>query len=103
MKEIRLLDLGFVSALHSQTVYHAVGHAMTEDSPDTIILVTPDQRYVCIGYHQDLEQEIDLDYCRARAACLPPRGGRRRGLPGRGPVVLCGFCAGIFRLTWRRA
>jgi lipoate-protein ligase A len=69
MSSIRLLDLGFVSPLHSQTVYHAVGHAMTADSPDTIILVSPEQPYVCIGYHQDLEKEVDLEYC--RSAGLP--------------------------------
>ena len=67
MNPIRLLDLGLVSPLHSQTVYHAVGCAMTADSPDTIILVSPDQPYVCIGYHQELEKEVDLEYCRARA------------------------------------
>jgi lipoate-protein ligase A len=66
MHPIRLLDLGFVSPLHSQTVYHAAGHAMTADSPDTIILVSPDRPYVCIGYHQELEKEVDLDFCRAR-------------------------------------
>ena len=65
MNPIRLLDLGFVSPLHSQTVYHAVGHALSADSPDTIILVSPDRPYVCIGYHQDLEKEVDLDYCHA--------------------------------------
>ena len=65
MRKIRLLDLGTVSALRSQTVYHAVAHAMTEDTPDTIILVSPAEPYVCIGYHQELEKEVDLDYCRA--------------------------------------
>jgi lipoate---protein ligase len=64
MNSIRLLDLGFVSPLQSQTVYHAAGYAMTADSPDTIILVSPDRPYVCAGYHQDLEKEIELDYCR---------------------------------------
>ena len=66
MKSIRLLDLGYVSPLHSQTVYHAVGHALAADAPDTIILVSPDRPYVCIGYHQALEKEVDLDYCRER-------------------------------------
>lgn len=65
MNPIRLLDLGLVPPIRSQTIYHAVGHAMTADSPDTIILVAPDHPYVCIGYHQDLEREVDLDYCRA--------------------------------------
>jgi lipoate---protein ligase len=65
MKPIRLLDLGLVPPIRSQTIYHAVGHAMGPDTPDTIILVSPDRPYVCIGYHQDLEREVDLDYCRA--------------------------------------
>ena len=66
MKSIRLLDLGSVSPLHSQTVYHAVGHALDADAPDTIILVSSDRPYVCIGYHQAVEKEVDLDYCRER-------------------------------------
>lgn len=67
---IRLLDLGLVPPIRSQTIYHAVGHALTRPlsgvagSPDTIILVAPQTPYVCIGYHQDLEREVDLDYCR---------------------------------------
>jgi lipoate-protein ligase A len=65
MKRIRLLDLGDVSSLRSQTVYHAVAYAMTEQSPATIILVSPTQPYVSIGYHQDLEKEVDLAYCQA--------------------------------------
>jgi len=64
MKPIRLLDLGLVPSIRSQTIYHAVGHAMDAETPDTIILVAPESPYVCIGYHQDLEREVDLDYCR---------------------------------------
>jgi lipoate-protein ligase A len=65
MNQIRLLDLGEVSAIRSQTVYHAVAHAQTPDTPNTIILVSPAQPYACIGFHQELEKEVDLDYCRA--------------------------------------
>lgn len=67
MKPIRLLDMGVVSPIRSQTIYHAVGHLMGPDTPDTIILVSPDRPYVCIGYHQDLEREVDLEYCRSHA------------------------------------
>jgi len=63
VKSIRLLDLGNLSALRSQTVYHAVAYAMTKETPDTIILVSPAHPYVCIGYHQDLKKEVDLVYC----------------------------------------
>ena len=69
MSAIRLLDLESVPALRSQTVYHAVGYALGPDSPDTIILVSPDAPYVSIGRHQDVDREVDLDYC--RAAGLP--------------------------------
>lgn len=73
MKPIRLLNLGLVPPVRSQTIYHAVGHAMTADSPDTIILVAPETPYVCIGYHQDLEREVDLDYCRAHGLPITRR------------------------------
>jgi lipoate-protein ligase A len=63
MKSIRLLDLKTTTPLRSQTVYHAVAHAMTRDTPDTIIFVTPSDPYICIGYHQDLEREVDMAYC----------------------------------------
>jgi lipoate-protein ligase A len=65
MNPIRLLDLGLVSPVRSQTIYHAVAHGMTQATPDTIILVSPDRPYVCIGYHQDPEKEVDLAYCAA--------------------------------------
>ncbi len=65
MLPIRLLDLGLVPPIRSQTIYHAVGHALAPEGPDTIILVSPDHPYVCIGYHQDLEREVNLAYCRA--------------------------------------
>jgi len=66
MHTIRLLDLGDVSPLRSQTVYHAAAYAMSEDTADTILLVSPTQPYVSIGYHQELEKEVDLDTCRQR-------------------------------------
>jgi lipoate---protein ligase len=63
MRTIRLLDLEDVSPVRSQTVYHAAAYALTQEAPNTIILVSPQQPYVCIGYHQDLEKEVDTDYC----------------------------------------
>ena len=62
-KKIRLLYMEGVSPLRSQTVYHAVGYAMKEDTPNTIIMVSPNSPYVSIGYHQDIQKEVDLDYC----------------------------------------
>lgn len=64
-RKVRMLYMEGVSPLRSQTVYHAVGYAMKEDTPDTIILVSPNAPYVCIGYHQDIEKEVDLEFCAA--------------------------------------
>ncbi len=61
---IRLVDAGLVSPLRSQTIYHGLAYARTKDTPDTIVLATPAEPYVCIGFHQDLEAEIDLAFCR---------------------------------------
>ena len=64
-KKIRLLYMEGVSPLRSQTVYHAVAYAMKEDSPNTIIMVSPNAPYVCVGYHQDLQKEVDEQYVQA--------------------------------------
>lgn len=66
MHPIRILDLGLVSPLRSQAIYHGVAHALKPETPDTIILVGPTDPYVCIGYHQELEKEVDVEYCRQR-------------------------------------
>jgi len=60
---IRLLDLGKVDPLRSQTIFHAVGYAMTDGSPDTILLVSPNAPYVSIGRHQDVDREVDRAVC----------------------------------------
>jgi lipoate-protein ligase A len=60
---IRLLDLAPVSPIRSQSIYHAVGYAMGPDTPDTIMLVSPNAPYVSIGRHQDASREVDLEYC----------------------------------------
>jgi lipoate-protein ligase A len=63
MSQIRILDLGEVPPVRSQTIYHAVARAMGPGTPNTIILVTGQDPYVSIGYHQDLHSEVDVEYC----------------------------------------
>ncbi len=60
---VRLLDLKNISGLHSQSIYHAVAYCTTKASPGTVIVVSPEDRYASIGYHQVVEHEIDLPYC----------------------------------------
>ncbi|MFH1481315.1 MAG: lipoate--protein ligase family protein [Pseudomonadota bacterium] len=55
-----LYNLGKVPWHESQLIYHALAKLGRE----ALSLVSPATPYVCIGYHQDAEQEVDLDYCR---------------------------------------
>jgi lipoate-protein ligase A len=64
MDAMRLLDLGEVSAVRSQALYHGLAQCMTESSPDTIVLCRPSETCFCVGYHQDSEAEVDLEFCR---------------------------------------
>ena len=63
MEQWRLIDLDYVDPYMAQTFYEAVAEAVHQDkSPNTLILLQPDRPYACIGYHQDLEKELDLNY-----------------------------------------
>ncbi len=56
---MNLYNLGHVPWLDSQLIYHAFPRLEMEG----LILLAPADPYVCIGYHQDAQQEVDLDYC----------------------------------------
>ena len=59
--EMKLYHMGHVPWLESQLIYHALPRLDMEG----LILLAPTEPYVCIGYHQDVTQEVDLDYCQA--------------------------------------
>lgn len=63
--KLRFIDAGRVSALRSQTIYHALAYAKTAETPDTVIWSVPGQPYVCTGFHRAAAEEIDLEYCRS--------------------------------------
>lgn len=56
-----LYNLGKVAWEDSQLIYHA----MAELGREGLILLSPATPYVCIGFHQDAEHEVDLEFCRA--------------------------------------
>lgn len=58
---MKLHDLGPVSWTDSQLIYHA----MPRVGQEGLNLLRPNAPYVCIGYHQDVEQEVDVAYCQA--------------------------------------
>jgi len=58
---VRLYRLGAVPWARSQLYYHA----LAELGREALVLCWPTEPYVCLGYHQDVEQEIDQAHCRA--------------------------------------
>ena len=62
---IRLLDFGQVESLRSLAIFHGVGYALREDTPDTITITRPLDPFVSIGHHQDARAEVDLEFCEA--------------------------------------
>ena len=58
---MHLYHLQHVPWLDSQLLYHALARVGGEGA----FILAPAEPYVCIGYHQDLEQEVDVAYCRA--------------------------------------
>jgi len=57
---MKLYRLGTVSWQDSQLLYHALPRLGREG----LNLLSPGSPYVCIGYHQDVEQEVDVEFCR---------------------------------------
>lgn len=61
----RLLDLGPIDPLETQTIYDMVAQAITEDEAEnTLIICWPSDPLVSLGYFQEAEKDIDLEYCR---------------------------------------
>ncbi len=60
---LRVVDAGTVPWLDSQVIYHAVASVMTAATDDTLTLMNPATPYVCVGYHQEVDKEVDVAYC----------------------------------------
>src|SRR5579859_3742502 len=78
---MRLLELGALDPLRSQTTYHAIAAGVSAGAPPTLSLLWPDRPYVSIGRHRSLT-ELDLVECRRRGLAVI-----RRQIGG-GPVYL---------------
>ncbi len=60
------MDYYFLDAVsweHSQALYHAAAHLGRE----VLFILRPATPYVCLGFHQDAQAEIDLAYCQQAA------------------------------------
>lgn len=65
MRRIRIIDAGDQPWLRAMALWHGVAHAMAEDTPDTITLASPTAPFVSVGFHQEVEKEVDMEYCRS--------------------------------------
>lgn len=61
----RWLDLDAVDPIDTQTIYDAVATARGKSIVgDTLIFCYPQSPLVSVGYHQQVEKEIDVQFCR---------------------------------------
>ncbi len=59
----RLLDMGEVSAVRSQSIYHAIAATMGPQDSPVAVVIRPASRLVSIGIDRDPATEIDLGLC----------------------------------------
>jgi lipoate-protein ligase A len=78
---LRVVDAGTVSAVRSQALWHGLAEAMAPGDDPVLLLCSPSEPYVCVGYHRRLD-ELDLGECAASG--LPVL----RRMIGGGPVYL---------------
>jgi lipoate---protein ligase len=60
--ELRVVDFGRVSALRSQTLWHALAYGVSLGGAPTLSFMRPSRPYVGLGFHRRLD-EADLDAC----------------------------------------
>lgn len=81
MTGLRIVDVGTVGAMRSQSLWHGIASAMSPNSVPTLSFCHPGEAYVCLGYHRSLE-EIDAAACREQGLSVI-----RRQIGG-GPVYI---------------
>ena len=82
---------GMVSWWESQCYYHALAYLGREG----VILCSPAEPYVCLGLHDDLDQEIDQEFCQGARL---PLFRRETG----GGVVYLDRCQIFYQVVLRR-
>lgn len=59
---MKLYDLGVLPWQQTQLIYHALGISGEE----SIVICRPQEQYACVGFHQDLAYELDIDFCKTQ-------------------------------------
>lgn len=61
----RVLDLGVLPAVRTQSIYHALAAMVARTGQPTIAFAQPDGPLVCLGCHSGYLDEVDHAYCAA--------------------------------------
>lgn len=68
MSDLEIINLGPVDGLVMTNVYSAVAASVGKgERPDVLLLCYSERPFANVGFHQDAEEEIDMDYCAAHA------------------------------------
>ena len=63
--EWRLIKSGSLDPLSIHTIYEAIARSVSEGrSPNTLHICWPKEPYVCVGIHQVVELEVDINQCK---------------------------------------
>ncbi len=62
---LRVIDFGMVPAIRSQAVFHGIAETITAISDPVLLLASPMTPYVCVGMHQQVDREVDEEFCKA--------------------------------------
>ncbi len=57
---VKLFRLGDIFWEDTQLIYHALANLNIE----ALVLDSPKEEYVCLGFHQNPDDELDLEYCK---------------------------------------
>lgn len=66
MSALRVLDFGSVPPVMSLAIWHGVADAMAATDDPVLTLSNPDAPFICVGFHQDVAQEVDEPWCAAQ-------------------------------------
>ena len=62
-----MLNLGSCDGYTIQGVYEAIASSVGRGlTPNTVVFCYPSHPYVCVGVHQVVELEVDVEYCTSR-------------------------------------
>ncbi|MGE5542205.1 MAG: biotin/lipoate A/B protein ligase family protein, partial [Bacillota bacterium] len=56
---MKLFRLGLVSPVFSQAVYHT----LAREGVECLVVLSPESKYVCVGYFQNARDCVDLEFC----------------------------------------